>query len=169
MEPGCALPSPLLVGVTLLLIFGVVAGMLRSPVAALVVVGTVAVSYAAALGMAVLIWQDLAGHDLHWSVPAVSLIALIAVGADYNLLLAIRMREERHAGMATGTIRAFAGTGSVVTTAGLVFGLTNFPTVSTWAAFGMALRGFLSDATRLKWFNIAMGVLLAATLWPMLK
>ena len=114
----------LLVGVTLLLIFGVVAGMLRSPVAALVVVGTVAVSYAAALGMAVLIWQDLAGHDLHWSVPAVSLIALIAVGADYNLLLAIRMREERHAGMATGTIRAFAGTGSVVTTAGLVFGLT---------------------------------------------
>jgi threonine/homoserine/homoserine lactone efflux protein len=52
---------------------------------------------------------------------------------------------------------------------GLVFALTNFPTVSTWAAFGVALRGFLSDPVRLKWFNIAMGVLLAATLWPMLK
>jgi len=52
---------------------------------------------------------------------------------------------------------------------GLVFALTNFPTVSTWAAFGVALRGFLSDPLRLKWFNIAMGVLLAATLWPMLK
>jgi threonine/homoserine/homoserine lactone efflux protein len=52
---------------------------------------------------------------------------------------------------------------------GVVFGLTNFPTVSTWAAFGVALRGFLSDPVRLKWFNIAMGVLLAATLWPMLK
>lgn len=52
---------------------------------------------------------------------------------------------------------------------GLVFALTNFPTVSTWAAFGVALRGFLSDPVRLKWFNIGMGVLLAATLWPMLK
>lgn len=77
----------LLVGVTVLLIFAVVAGMLRSPVAALVVVGTVAVSYAAALGVAVLIWQDLAGHDLHWAVPAVLLIALIAVGLLVDTLL----------------------------------------------------------------------------------
>jgi len=52
---------------------------------------------------------------------------------------------------------------------GLVFALTNFPSVSTWAVFGVGLRGFLSDPVRLKWFNIAMGVLLAATLWPMLK
>ncbi|MCO5065433.1 MAG: LysE family translocator [Rhizobiaceae bacterium] len=52
---------------------------------------------------------------------------------------------------------------------GVVFALTNFPTVSTWAAFGVALRGFLSDPVRLKWFNICMGVLLATTLWPMLK
>ncbi|MGC4023860.1 MAG: LysE family translocator [Mesorhizobium sp.] len=52
---------------------------------------------------------------------------------------------------------------------GVVFALTNFPSVSTWAAFGVGLRGFLSDPIRLKWFNIAMGVLLAATLWPMLK
>lgn len=51
---------------------------------------------------------------------------------------------------------------------GLVFGLVNLPSVSTWAGFGMALRGFLADPVRLKWFNIAMGVLLAATLWPML-
>jgi threonine/homoserine/homoserine lactone efflux protein len=52
---------------------------------------------------------------------------------------------------------------------GLVFGMVNLPSVSTWAGFGMALRGFLSDPVRLKWFNIAMGVLLAATLWPMLR
>lgn len=51
----------------------------------------------------------------------------------------------------------------------LVFALTNFPSVSTWAGFGVALRGFLSDPVRLKWFNIAMGVLLAATLIPMLR
>ncbi|GLS28769.1 Threonine/homoserine/homoserine lactone efflux protein [Mesorhizobium albiziae] len=49
------------------------------------------------------------------------------------------------------------------------FAVVNVPSVSTWAGFGMALRGFLADPVRLKWFNIAMGVLLAATLWPMLK
>lgn len=49
------------------------------------------------------------------------------------------------------------------------FAVVNVPSVSSWAGFGMALRGFLADPVRLKWFNIAMGVLLAATLWPMLK
>ncbi|MDQ6433550.1 LysE family translocator [Mesorhizobium sp. LHD-90] len=52
---------------------------------------------------------------------------------------------------------------------GFAFAAVNFPSVSTWAGFGMALRGFLADPERLKWFNIAMGLLLAATLWPMLK
>jgi threonine/homoserine/homoserine lactone efflux protein len=51
----------------------------------------------------------------------------------------------------------------------LAFSLVNLPSVTTWAGFGMALRGFLADPARLKWFNIAMGVLLAATLWPMLR
>jgi len=49
------------------------------------------------------------------------------------------------------------------------FALVNLPSVSSWAGFGMALRGFLADPVRLKWFNIAMGLLLAATLWTMLK
>ena len=49
------------------------------------------------------------------------------------------------------------------------FGLVNLPSVSTWAAFGTAMRGFLSDPVRLKWFNIAMGVLLALRLWPMVR
>ena len=51
----------------------------------------------------------------------------------------------------------------------LVFGLVNLPCVSCWTGFGVALRGFLSDPQRLKWFNIAMGLMLAATLWPMLR
>lgn len=51
----------------------------------------------------------------------------------------------------------------------IAFAIVNLPSVSTWAGFGTALRGFLSDPVRLKWFNIAMGVLLAATLWPMLR
>jgi threonine/homoserine/homoserine lactone efflux protein len=50
----------------------------------------------------------------------------------------------------------------------IAFALVNLPSVSVWAAFGMALREFLSYPVRLKWFNIAMGVLLAATLWPLL-
>lgn len=50
----------------------------------------------------------------------------------------------------------------------LAFAAVNLPTVSVWAGFGVALRGFLSDPVRLKRFNLAMGLLLAATLWPML-
>lgn len=49
------------------------------------------------------------------------------------------------------------------------FAAVNLPSVSTWAGFGTALRGFLADPDRLKWFNIAMGLMLAATLWPMLR
>mgnify|MGYP001385427399 CR=1 FL=1 len=49
------------------------------------------------------------------------------------------------------------------------FALVNLPSVSSWAGFGTALRGFLSDPVRLKWFNIAMGVLLVLTLWPMIR
>jgi threonine/homoserine/homoserine lactone efflux protein len=51
----------------------------------------------------------------------------------------------------------------------LAFGVVNLPSVSVWAGFGTALRGFLADPRRLKWFNIVMGLLLAATLWPMLR
>lgn len=51
----------------------------------------------------------------------------------------------------------------------MVFALTNFPSVSVWAGFGVGLRGFLADPVRLKWFNIAMGIALALTLWPMLR
>ena len=48
------------------------------------------------------------------------------------------------------------------------FALINLPSVSAWAGFGVALKGFLSNPRRLKWFNIAMGLLLAGTLLPML-
>ena len=112
--------------VTLALIFLIVALMLRSPVAGICVVGTVAVSYASALGASMLIWQHLLHRELHWAVVPISFIALVAVGADYNLLLAMRIREEARAGLGTGIIRAFAATGGVVTTAGIVFGITMF-------------------------------------------
>ena len=78
-----------------------------------------------------MIWQDLVGKDLHWAVPSIALIALVAVGADYNLLLTMRMREESRAGLRTGMVRAFGGTGGVVTTAGIVFGITMFAMLSS--------------------------------------
>ena len=116
--------TTLLVTAALALIFLIMTVMLRSPVAGLVVVGTVVTSYASALGASILIWQHLMHHDLHWAVAPTAFIALIAVGADYNLLLALRVKDEAPAGLKTGIIRAFGGTGGVVTTAGIVFGLT---------------------------------------------
>lgn len=123
--------TELLVGAALVLIFLIVTAMLRSPVAGLVVVGTVVTSYASAVGASVLIWQHLLHHDLHWAVAPIAFIALIAVGADYNLLLALRIKQEATAGLKTGIIRAFGATGGVVTVAGVIFGLTMLALLSS--------------------------------------
>jgi putative drug exporter of the RND superfamily len=96
----------------------------RSLVAAITIVGTVLVSLGASFGLSVLVWQDIMGFELHWMVLAMSVILMLAVGSDYNLLLVSRFKEEIHAGLKTGIIRSMAGTGSVVTNAGLVFAAT---------------------------------------------
>jgi RND superfamily putative drug exporter len=96
----------------------------RSLVAALVIVGTVALSLGASFGLSVLVWEKLFGIDLYWIVQALAVILLLAVGSDYNLLLISRFKEEIHAGLNTGIIRSMASTGAVVTAAGLVFAAT---------------------------------------------
>ena len=96
----------------------------RSLVAAIVIVGTVALSLGASFGLSVLIWQDLLGIELFWIVLALAVILLLAVGSDYNLLLISRFKEEIGAGLKTGIIRAMAGSGAVVTAAGFVFAAT---------------------------------------------
>jgi RND superfamily putative drug exporter len=96
----------------------------RSLVAAIVIVGTVAVSLGASFGLSVLLWQYILGIQLYWVVLALAVILLLAVGSDYNLLLISRFKEEIGAGLKTGIIRAMAGSGSVVTAAGLVFAVT---------------------------------------------
>jgi putative drug exporter of the RND superfamily len=108
----------------LALIFVIMLIITRAVVAASVIVATVAISLGASLGMSILIWQYLIGLPLHWMVIPMSVIILLAVGADYNLLLAARFKEEIHAGLNTGIIRAMGSTGSVVTNAGLVFAFT---------------------------------------------
>ncbi|ETB15265.1 membrane protein, partial [Mycobacterium avium subsp. paratuberculosis 08-8281] len=96
----------------------------RSLVAAIVIVGTVLLSLGASFGLSVLVWQDIIGFKLHWMVLAMSVILMLAVGSDYNLLLVSRFKEEIAAGIKTGIIRSMAGTGAVVTSAGLVFAAT---------------------------------------------
>ena len=108
----------------LALIFGIMLIITRSVVAAAVIVGTVLLSLGASFGLSVLIWQHMLGIELHWMVLAMAVIILLAVGADYNLLLVARLKEEIPAGINTGIIRAMGGSGSVVTSAGLVFAMT---------------------------------------------
>ena len=109
---------------SLCLIFIIMLLITRSLIAALVIVGTVAISLGASFGLSVLVWQYFLGIKLHWMVLAMSVIILLAVGSDYNLLLVSRFKEEIGAGLKTGIIRAMGGTGKVVTSAGLVFAFT---------------------------------------------
>ncbi|MDF3337963.1 MMPL family transporter [Mycolicibacterium septicum] len=106
------------------LIFIVMLLITRALIASFVIVGTVIVSLAASFGLSVLVWQYLLGIDLHWMTLAFSVIILLAVGSDYNLLVVSRMKEEISAGINTGIIRAMGATGGVVTAAGLVFAFT---------------------------------------------
>ncbi|MGV9798091.1 MMPL/RND family transporter [Mycobacterium sp. NPDC003449] len=108
----------------LCLIFIIMLLITRSVVAAAVIVGTVLVSLGASFGLSILVWQHLIGIELHFMVMAMAVIVLLAVGADYNLLLIARLKEELPAGINTGIIRAMGGSGSVVTAAGLVFAFT---------------------------------------------
>jgi RND superfamily putative drug exporter len=106
------------------LIFLIMLFLTRSLMAAVVIPGTVAFSYAGAFGLSILVWQHLIGLPLHWLILPLTFIILVAVGSDYNLLLIIRVKEELHAGIHTGLIRALGSTGGVVTSAGLVFAFT---------------------------------------------
>ena len=109
---------------SLCLIFVIMLILTRALIAAAVIVGTVALSLGASFGLSVLVWQHIFGIQLHWLVLAMSVIVLLAVGSDYNLLLVSRFKEEIHAGLKTGIIRSMGGTGKVVTNAGLVFAFT---------------------------------------------
>jgi RND superfamily putative drug exporter len=109
---------------SLCLIFIIMLLLTRAVIASAVIVGTVLLSLGTSFGLSVLIWQHILGTPLHWMILAMSVIILLAVGSDYNLLLVSRFKEEIHAGINTGIIRSMGGTGAVVTSAGLVFAFT---------------------------------------------
>jgi RND superfamily putative drug exporter len=111
------------------LIFLIMLVLTRSLMAAIVIPGTVAFSFAGAFGLSILLWQHLIGLHLHWLVLPITFVILVAVGSDYNLLLIARVKEEigvglQTTGLHTGLIRALGSTGGVVTSAGLVFAFT---------------------------------------------
>ncbi|MDY6997224.1 MAG: MMPL family transporter [Actinomycetota bacterium] len=153
------------------LIFSIMLIITRGVVAAGVIVGTVVLSLGASFGLSVLLWQHLLGLELHWMVLPMSVILLLAVGSDYNLLLVSRFKEELAGGLKTGIIRAMAGTGSVVTSAGLVFAFTMasfaFSDLKVMAQVGTTLAmGLLFDTLIVRSFMTpAVAALLGRWFW----
>lgn len=110
----------LIVVMTVCIVLLVLVLLLRAVVAPLYLIGSVIVSYLAALGVGVIVFQFLLGQQLHWSVPGLTFVVLVAVDADYNMLLISRLREESAAGLRSGVIRTVGSTGGVITAAGLI-------------------------------------------------
>ena len=107
--------------VTLIVVLLTLMVLLRSLVAPFYLVGSVVLSYFAAIGIGVLFFQVLLDQQLHWSVPPLAFVVLVAVGADYNMLFVSRMRDESPHSVRYGVIRTLGSTGGVITAAGLIF------------------------------------------------
>ena len=116
---------------TFALVFVIVLVLTRALVGSIIVLVIVVLSFAGALGLAALIWENLLGVQLHWLNVPIAFIVLVGVGCDYNLLLLSRYREEIDAGVATGMIRATAGSLSVAVTAALVLAGTMLALLSS--------------------------------------
>ncbi|GAA4839872.1 MMPL family transporter [Kitasatospora terrestris] len=137
-----------LVVVTLIL-----AALLRAVVAPLVLIATVVLSYAAALGISAFFFE----HVFHFSgedqaFPLFVFVFLVALGIDYNIFLMTRIREEAgHHGTRRGAVIGLAATGGVITSAGLILAST-FAVLGTLPIVGFAEIGFA----------VALGVLIDA-------
>ncbi|HWU22102.1 MAG TPA: MMPL family transporter [Nocardioides sp.] len=157
--------------VALLGVFAILMFLLRSVVAAGFLLLTVGLSYAAAMGLGVLVWQIGLGQSLDWSVPTIAFILLVAVGADYNLLLMKRMLEEAPEGSRAGIARAVSATGGVITAAGVIFAASLFAmmagSVLTLAEIGFTIGvGLLLDTFVVRTLVVPAGAaLLGRRLW----
>ena len=116
----------LLAVATLLIVGLILVLLLRAILAPLYLLGTVVLNYLASLGIGVLVFQWWLGYQIAWPVPLVAFIILVAVGADYNMLLVSRLREESERNIRVGVMRTVASTGSVITSAGLIFAASMF-------------------------------------------
>lgn len=138
---------PLVLGV----IFVVVALLLRSLVAPLILVSATALSFGASFGLANLLWRHAFGFSgVESQLPLYIFVFLVALGVDYGIFLAARIREEsREIGTRAGTLRGLAVTGGVITAAGIVLAGT----------FAALVPGPLVDLAEVG-TAIALGVLL---------
>ena len=99
-----------IIAATLIIVLLTLMVLLRSLVAPLYLVGSVVLSYFAAIGIGVLMFQFILGQQLHWSVPPLAFVVLVAVGADYNMLFVSRMRDESPHSVRYGIIRTLSST-----------------------------------------------------------
>ncbi|PBA33812.1 MULTISPECIES: RND family transporter [Mycobacterium] len=111
---------------TLVIVGLILVLLLRALVAPLYLLGTVVLNYGAALGIGTLVFQYGLGKEIAWPVPLLAFIILVAVGADYNMLLISRLREESARNIRVGVLRTVANTGSVITSAGIIFAASMF-------------------------------------------
>jgi putative drug exporter of the RND superfamily len=141
----------LIIPIVLAVVLLILGLLLRAVVAPLILVGTVVLSFAAALGISALVFRHVfgfAGADS--SFPLFVFVFLVALGIDYNIFLMTRVREEtvRH-GTRRGALIGLAATGGVITSAGLVLAgtfsvlatlpLTAFTEIGFAVAFGVLL------------------------------
>ena len=141
--------------IVLVVVFLILVGLLRAVIAPLILIGTVIVSFLAALGVGYFAFEfifDFPGSDP--SLPLFAFVFLVALGVDYNIFLIARAREEtiRH-GTEQGILRALAVTGGVITSAGIVLAgtfsvlatlpLTFLTEIGFVVAFGVLLDTFL--------------------------
>jgi RND superfamily putative drug exporter len=150
--------------------------LLRAIVAPLYLIASVVISYLSAVGLGVVFFQFVLHQAICWNVQATAFIVLVAVGADYNLLLITRIRGESHSGIRSGIIRAVRSTGGVITSAGIIFAASMFgllfgslsAMVQTGFIIGM---GLLIDTFVVRTITVpAMAALVGkANWWPSRK
>lgn len=141
----------LIIPIVLVVILLILMALLRSIIAPLLLIGTVILSFGAALGVSALVFDGIFGFPgADPSVPLYGFVFLVALGVDYNIFLMSRVREEALAhGTRAGILRGLVATGGVITSAGLVL-------AATFAALGVIPILFLAQIA----FIVAFGVLL---------
>lgn len=162
-----------IIAATLLVVLLTLIALLRAIVAPLYLMASVVISYLSALGIGVLVFQFILGQQLHWSVPPLAFVVLVAVGADYNMLLVSRMRDESPHSMRYGVVRTLSSTGGVITAAGLIFaasvGGLLFSSISTVVQGGFVIGiGILLDTFLVRTITVPAIAALAgqANWWP---
>ena len=144
-----------IIPIVLAVILLVLMALLRSVLAPLLLIGTVVLSYAAALGVSAWVFNHVFGFPgADASVPLFGFVFLVALGVDYNIFLMTRVREEwRLDGTRAGILKGLGATGGVITSAGVVL-------AATFAALGVIPILFLAQIS----FIVAFGVLLDTTI-----